>query len=168
MLFRKTILQNQRTLMNNKLSKLLYFIVCFVFFLISDLYLSKILYENITRGFAFSSKVVALTFVKNTGAAFNILPNAREFLIILSVVVLTLLFLYVIKNLKSIWMKEIFLISLLCAGIAGNLHERIVLGYVRDFFQLKFINFPVFNISDIFINISVIALIIIILLKKTK
>lgn len=168
MLFRKTILQNQGTLMNNKLSKLLYFIVCFVFFLISDLYLSKILYENITRGFAFSSKVVALTFVKNTGAAFNILPNAREFLIILSVVVLTLLFLYVIKNLKSIWMKEIFLISLLCAGIAGNLHERIVLGYVRDFFQLKFINFPVFNISDIFINISVIALIIIILLKKTK
>lgn len=168
MLFRKTTLQNQGTRMNNKLSKLLYFIVCFVFFLISDLYLSKILYQNITRGFAFSSKVVALTFVKNTGAAFNIFPNAREFLIILSVVVLTLLFLYVIKNLKSIWMKEIFLISLLCAGIAGNLHERIVLGYVRDFFQLKFINFPVFNISDIFINISVIALIIIILLKKTK
>ena len=168
MLFRKTTLQNQGTRMNNKLSKLLYFIVCFVFFLISDLYLSKIFYKNITRGFAFSSKVVALTFVKNTGAAFNIFPNAREFLIILSVVVLTLLFLYVIKNLKSIWMKEIFLISLLCAGIAGNLHERIVLGYVRDFFQLKFINFPVFNISDIFINISVIALIIIILLKKTK
>ena len=168
MLFRKTTLQNQGTRMNNKLSKLLYFIVCFVFFLISDLYLSKILYQNITRGFAFSSKVVALTFVKNTGAAFNIFPNAREFLIILSVVVLTLLFLYVIKNLKSIWMKEIFLISLLCAGNAGNLHERIVLGYVRDFFQLKFINFPVFNISDIFINISVIALIIIILLKKTK
>ena len=65
-------------------------------------------------------------------------------------------------------MKEIFLISLLCAGIAGNLHERIVLGYVRDFFELKFINFPVFNISDIFITIAVIALVIIILVKKTK
>lgn len=107
-------------------------------------------------------------FCKNTGAAFNIFPNAREFLIILSVVVITLLFLYVIRHLKSIWMKEIFFVSLLCAGIAGNLHERIVLGYVRDFFELKFVNFPVFNISDIFINIAVIALIIIILLKKTK
>lgn len=154
--------------MNSKFSKLLYFLVCFVFFLISDLYLSKLLYLNITRGFAFSSRVFALTFVKNTGAAFNIFPNAREFLIILAVVVLTLLFLYVIKNLKSIWMKEIFFISLLCAGISGNLHERIVLGYVRDFFHLKFVNFPVFNISDIFINIAVIALVIIILLKKTK
>jgi len=154
--------------MNSKFSKILYFLVCFIFFLISDLYLSKILYINITRGFAFSSKVMALTFVKNTGAAFNIFPNAREFLIILSVVVLTLLFLYVINHLKSIWMKEIFFISMLCAGIAGNLHERIMLGYVRDFFELKFINFPVFNISDIFINIAVLALIIIILVKKTK
>ncbi len=154
--------------MNNKFSKILYFLVCFIFFLISDLYLSKLLYLNITRGFAFSSKVMALTFVKNTGAAFNIMPNSREFLIILSVVVITLLFLYVIKNLKSIWMKEIFFISVLCAGIAGNLHERIVLGYVRDFFELKFVNFPVFNISDIFINIAVFALVIIILVKKTR
>lgn len=154
--------------MNNKFSKILYFLVCFIFFLVSDLYLSKLLYLNITRGFIFSSKVMALTFVKNTGAAFNIMPNSREFLIILSVVVITLLFLYVIKNLKSIWMKEIFFISVLCAGIAGNLHERIVLGYVRDFFELKFVNFPVFNISDIFINIAVFALVIIILVKKTR
>ncbi len=154
--------------MNGKFSKLLYFIVCFVFFLISDLFLSRLLYHSITGGFEYSGKLMSLTFVKNTGAAFNIFPNAREFLIILSVVVITLLFLYVIKNLKSIWFKEIFFISLLCAGISGNLHERIVLGYVRDFFQLKFVNFPVFNVSDIFINIAVIALVIIILLKKTK
>ena len=65
-------------------------------------------------------------------------------------------------------MKSIFFVSLLTAGIAGNLHERIVFGYVRDFFELTFVNFPVFNISDIFINIGVIALIILILLKKTK
>ena len=154
--------------MNGKFSKLLYFIVCFVFFLISDLFLSRLLYHSSTGVFEYSGKLMSLTFVKNTGAAFNIFPNAREFLIILSVVVITLLFLYVIKNLKSIWFKEIFFISLLCAGISGNLHERIVLGYVRDFFQLKFVNFPVFNVSDIFINIAVIALVIIILLKKTK
>ena len=154
--------------MNGKFSKLLYFIVCFVFFFFFYLFLSRLLYHSITGGFEYSGKLMSLTFVKNTGAAFNIFPNAREFLIILSVVVITLLFLYVIKNLKSIWFKEIFFISLLCAGISGNLHERIVLGYVRDFFQLKFVNFPVFNVSDIFINIAVIALVIIILLKKTK
>jgi signal peptidase II len=158
----------ERIRMNSKLSKLLYFIISFLFFLIADLYLTRLLYRSISGGFSFSNKILELTYVKNTGAAFNIFPNAREFLIILSVVVLTLLFLYVIKNLKSIWFKEIFFISMLCAGISGNLHERIVLGYVRDFFHLNFINFPVFNISDILINIAVIALVIMILLKKTK
>ena len=154
--------------MNNKFSKLIYFIVCFAFFLFCDMFFTKQLYLNVSAGNVFSSKLLDVTYVKNTGAAFNILTDAREFLIILAVVVLTLLFLYVIKNLKSIWMKEIFFISLLCAGIFGNLHERIVLGYVRDFFHLNFINFPVFNISDVFINVAVISLITIILLKKTK
>lgn len=154
--------------MNGKFSKLLYYLVCFIFFLWVDLFLTKILYKSITGGYSFSCKLFELTFIKNTGAAFNIFPNAREFLIILSVVVLTLLFLYVFKNLKSIWFKELFFISLLGAGISGNLHERICLGYVRDFFNLNFVNFPVFNISDIFINVAVVALVIIILLKKTK
>ncbi|MBR6098741.1 signal peptidase II [bacterium] len=154
--------------MNGKFAKLLYFIVCYVFFLFADLFFSRMLYHSVSDGFSFSNRVFEITFVKNTGAAFNLFPDAREFLIILAVVVLTLLFLYVIKNLKSIWFKELFFISMLCAGVAGNLHERISLGYVRDFFNLNFISFPVFNISDILINIAVVALVIIILLKKTK
>ena len=83
-------------------------------------------------------------------------------------IALVLLALHVIHNLKSISLKSCFFIALLSAGIAGNLHERIIYGYVRDYFQLNFINFPVFNISDILINIGVIALIIMILIKKTK
>ncbi len=154
--------------MSKKLSKIIYLIVCFVFFLISDLYLSELLVKNIARGFAFSSKVIALTYVQNSGAAFNILNNSREFLIILSVVALVLIFGYIIRHAKSISMKSIFFSSLLAAGIAGNLHERIVFGFVRDFFELKFVDFPVFNISDIFINIGVIALIILILIRKAK
>lgn len=154
--------------MNRKFSNFLYLCVCYVFFLAADLYLTKLLYKSITNGLGFSNRFMEFTYVKNTGAAFNIFSDGREFLIIFSVVVLTLIFTYAIRNIKSLWMKEIFFISLLCAGISGNVHERIVLGYVRDFFQLKFINFPVFNISDIFINIGVIALIILILLKKTK
>lgn len=154
--------------MSNKISKFLYLVVCFVFFLISDLYLSDLLVKNITRGYAFSSNIIALNYIKNTGAAFSLLRDSREFLIIISVVALVLIFGYVIKHLKSISMKSIFFTSLLAAGIAGNLHERIALGYVRDFFELKFVDFPVFNISDIFINIGVIALIILILIKKTR
>ena len=151
-----------------KLSKIVYFIVCFVFFLISDLYLSNQIIRSISDGLTLSNPVFRLNFVKNTGAAFSLLPNAREFLIILSVVAITLFFVYVYNHIKSISLKTVFTISFLCAGIAGNLHERIVYGYVRDFFEITCFNFPVFNISDIFITIGVIALVILILIKKAK
>ena len=59
-----------------------------------------------------------------------------------------------------------FWAAMLIAGISCNMYERIVFGYVRDFFKLNFIEFPVFNISDIFINISVLAIIIIIIKNK--
>lgn len=154
--------------MHKKLSSSIYLIVCFIFFLWVDLYFSAQLVRLLTHGMKVSTPVFALTYVKNYGAAFNILQNSREILIILSVIAITLLFGYVIRNLKSISFKSIFFISLLSAGIAGNLHERIVYGYVRDFFEIRAFHFPVFNISDIFITIGVIALIILILVKKAK
>ena len=154
--------------MHRKLSSSIYLIVCFIFFLWVDLYFSAQLVRQLSHGLHISNKVFALTYVKNYGAAFSILQNSREMLIILSVVAITLLFGYVIKHLKSISFKSIFFISLLSAGIAWNLHERIIYGYVRDIFEIKSFNFPVFNISDILFTIGVIALIILILIKKTK
>ena len=149
----------------NKASKFIYFAVCYVFFIFTDLYLSNVMVENLRNGFHMSNAVFSLNYVKNTGAAFSILQDSRELLIILSMIALVLLALHVINHLKSISLKTCFFIALLSAGIAGNLHERIAYGFVRDYFQLNFINFPVFNISDIFINIGVIALIV---MKKTK
>ncbi len=152
----------------NKASKFIYFAVCYVFFIFTDLYLSNVMVENLRSGFHMSNAVFSLNYVKNTGAAFSILQDSRELLIILSMIALVLLALHVINHLKSISLKTCFFIALLSAGIAGNLHERIIYGFVRDYFQLNFINFPVFNISDIFINVGVIALIVMILIKKTK
>ena len=149
-----------------KTSKFIYFVVCYAFFIFFFFYMSSILVDKITHGFRMSNPVFSLNYVKNTGAAFSILQNSRELLIILSMIALVLLALHVINNLKSISLKTCFFIALLSAGIAGNLHERIVFGYVRDFFQLNFVNFPVFNISDIFINVGVIVLIVMILIKR--
>ena len=50
---------------------------------------------------------------------------------------------------------------MLVSGILCNTYERITFGFVRDYFQLKTIYFPVFNISDILINISVLAIIVV-------
>src|SRR5574344_1534945 len=122
-----------------KLSKYFYVTVLFVLFLFADLLASNYLANNYTD-INISNKYMSLTYIRNTGAAFSLLQNSLE----------------------------LFIISILSAGIAGNLHERIALGFVRDFFHLKFVNFPVFNISDIMINIGVIFIVLLILLKKNK
>lgn len=152
----------------SKTSKYIYFAFCYIFFIFVNIYTSNIIVENLTNGFKLDNPVFSLNYVKNTGAAFSILHDAKEALIILAVAALVLLIMYVIKHIKKISLKECFFIALLSGGIAGNLHERIAYGFVRDYFQLNFVNFPVFNISDIFINIGVIALIILIIIKRTK
>ena len=155
--------------MNKKVSNFIYFIICCIFFIYANLSLSNFIVYNLQKGLHTPDGIISLHYIKNTGAAFSILKDAREILIILSVVVLVLLFLYVLKHLKSLSMKSLFFIAMLSAGIAGNLHERIAYGYVRDFFELSFISgLPVFNLADIFINIGVIVLIILILVKKSK
>ena len=69
---------------------------------------------------------------------------------------------------------------LLCAGATGNLIDRIANSYVKDFIYFKLIDFPIFNVSDIYVSVSMCLLIILIFfvykdddfkflsLKKTK
>ena len=115
-----------------KTGKLVYFIICYVFFIFANLYTSSILVDKLVHGYRLSNAVFSLNYIKNTGAAFSILQDSRELLIILSMIALVLLALHVFNHLKSISLKTCFFIALLSAGIAGNLHERIVFGYVRD------------------------------------
>lgn len=151
--------------MQKKISKYFYFSICFAFFVFVTLYVSDLLVAQLMHGFSYSNPVFSLNYVENTGAAFSILKDSRELLIIVSVAAICLIISYIIRHISAISMKTLFFLAMLAAGIGGNLHERIALGFVRDYIQLNFINFPVFNISDIFINIGVIA-VIIILLKK--
>jgi signal peptidase II len=141
-------------------SRYIVFIAVFMVFFAINLFAT----EFLLKISEFDNMVFSLRHIENHGAAFSILQNAREFLIILACVVLTLIFQYTYKNSRSL--NEIFFSGVLAAGIAGNLHERIQLGYVRDFFKLNFIDFPVFNISDIFIFVGVNALIILIMARK--
>lgn len=143
-------------------SKLLYFVVTFGFFVGVNSFFADLCIRNS----GYSNELVSLTYVKNTGAAFSILQNSTTLLVGVSIAALILILIYVLKHLKTIKMKELFFISLLSAGVFGNLYERITLGYVRDFFDLRMFDFPVFNISDVFINLAVAALIILLIVKK--
>ena len=154
--------------MKTSIGKYFFLIVCFIFWLFLALFSSKLIVDNLTSGHHYSNAVFQLHYLKNTGAAFSLLQNAREFLIIVSIVSITMLFMYVHDNIKNIHLISISFISLLSAGIAANCHERIVLGFVRDYIQLNFVNFPIFNVADIFITIGVIALVVILLFYKGR
>ena len=151
-----------------KVSKFLYFSGMFLLFTSLNFYFSNLFTHKLSQGWQFSNSLLKMIYVENTGAAFSILQNSTNFLIIISIIALLGIFYYVIKYAKLICIKELLFLSFLTTGILGNLYERIFFGYVRDFFNLAFVNFPIFNISDIFINIGVVGMIVLILLTKKQ
>ena len=94
-----------------------------------------------------------LTYVENRGAAFGIMQNQRWFFIVLTVAVLAVV-LFVCFRYKDKHLLLCTALSLLTGGAVGNMIDRIVYGYVVDFFDFRLIDFPVFNVADIFIVIG--------------
>ena len=98
-----------------------------------------------------------LDYVRNYGAAFNIFSGNRLFLSIISII-FSLIIIYLIIRKKSSNIIEYISYSFILGGTIGNGIDRIINGYVIDFINLNIINFPVFNIADISINIGFIFL----------
>ena len=105
--------------------------------------------------------VFHLTYVQNFGAAFSTMQNKRIFLILMtSLFLLAILVLLVTKKMHSPWMVSCW--SLVLAGGVGNLIDRIFRdgGYVVDMFDFRLINFPVFNLADVFVCVGTCLLIV--------
>ncbi len=99
----------------------------------------------------------SFTLIGNTGAAFSILNSNTIFLIIISLVALNLIYIYFLKG-KELKLKEEVTFGILTGGILGNLVDRIFKGEVIDYldFTIFSYNFPIFNLADIMIVLSVI------------
>ena len=144
-----------------KNSKIIYLFVTTIFFILLDFFFSDFILQN---GYKLAENpVFDITFIQNQGAAFNIFDGYKVFLIAFALLAFLFLIFYVIKQIEKISVMGLFFTSLLLSGIFNNMSERIVFGYVRDFIKLNFVDFPVFNLSDLFINIGVFGMIIIIL-----
>ena len=123
--------------MMTKSSKLIYFIISVIFFIISDLYFSDLILNNYQDSVPQNS-FFDLIFVQNQGAAFSILENFKGFLIAFSVLALFTIFIYLFKNIMKYSSIACFWTAMLVSGISCNLYERIAYGYVRDFIKLNF------------------------------
>ena len=106
--------------------------------------------------------------VHNYGAAWGIFEGSQVMLIIMSLIFLCIFIWYFIVEKKKSWL---FIVTFAClfAGCLGNLYDRIVFGYVRDFIQFAFWqSFPIFNFADTFLTIGVIMFIIYLLIPLFK
>lgn len=121
---------------------------------------------NVIPGF------INFIFVKNTGAAWGMLAGRPVFLIVVSILVLALYIAFFVLKVRKHKEKTSLLLGIstgfIVGGCLGNMYDRIFLGYVRDFINFEFINFPVFNFADVGLTIGVILLIIYFIFIYTK
>jgi len=112
--------------------------------------------------------VFHFTYVENRGAAFGMLQNARVFFIALTVIVLTMLSVYMVKKRRTTapWMRVA--LSFIYAGALGNLIDRAILGYVRDMFDFRLIRFYVFNVADACLTVGACMLVLFLLAEEFK
>lgn len=108
--------------------------------------------------------VFHLTYIQNRGAAFGMLQGKQWLLIPVTILVLIGMIVYFKKvpSTKAGTWAKVSLV-LIISGAIGNLIDRILLSYVRDFLYFRLIDFPVFNIADTFVVIGVGILLLVIL-----
>ena len=135
-----------------------YFILLSILIILSDQLTKYIINLNHTSLINNDLIFFSIDYVKNYGAAFNIFSGSRIFLSTVSTII-TLYLIYFILCKKNISNLDLLSYSFILAGTVGNGLDRIIKGYVIDFINLNFINFPVFNIADISINIGFIFII---------
>ena len=143
--------------MINKLQTKLYFLSLSIFIILSDQFTKYLILYNYKIFMNKDFLLFRLDFVKNYGAAFNIFSGTRLFLSIISII-FSILLIYLILRKNTLNSLDLFSYSLILGGTIGNGFDRILKGFVIDFISLKIINFPVFNIADISINIGFIFL----------
>ena len=145
-------------------------IVAYSLFIIFLDQVSKFLVLS-TLGFERSKNVIPnllnFTLVKNKGAAFSLFSNSTSILTVASVLATLLLITIIFKSPpKSYW--NFIGLAYLLGGTVGNGIDRLFKGYVLDFFELVPINFPIFNIADVSINIAIVCFIIDIIKDKSR
>lgn len=104
-------------------------------------------------------KFFSITYVKNPGVAFGWFPDWRLPPILMALAMILIITYYSLKLPEEERITR-WALALLVGGAIGNLYDRVVYGFVVDFFLFHFgaFDFPVFNIADIIIDLGVFML----------
>jgi len=118
----------------------------------------------------FNSTYLNIVLIWNKGIAFGLFSfNEAYFYNILTLVITIIIFILIFMSSKSVGFKKYSLLMII-GGALGNLHDRIFSKAVPDFIVLHINNFHwfIFNVSDIFITLGVISLIVLEIVPNKK
>ena len=108
--------------------------------------------------------VFELHYLENRGAAFGMMQGQQTFFLIIGILVFAGV-IYLFRHMSEepkFWPIRLIAIAI-SAGAWGNMLDRIRLAYVVDFFYFKLIDFPIFNVADIYVSVATVVLILLVL-----
>ncbi len=108
--------------------------------------------------------VFELHYLENRGAAFGMLQGQQWFFLLMGIAVFfaaLYLFRYMSEDRKFLPVRLVAVCIL--AGAWGNMIDRLRFSYVVDFFYFKLINFPIFNVADIYVSVATAVLFVLVL-----
>ena len=112
-----------------------------------------------SEGISVITGIFELQYLENRGAAFGILQTHQVLFLLITVlaaVLLTYIYARIPDDKKYIPLRICYV--LLMAGAFGNMIDRAFRGYVVDFFYFKLIDFPIFNVADIYVTVTMVLL----------
>ena len=110
--------------------------------------------------------VLEFYYLVNTGSSWGMLAGQKALILFISAVIIALCIFMIAKSPDDVkYIPFNISLSMIIAGGIGNGIDRIRFSYVIDFIYFKAINFPVFNVADIFVTCGAVLFILLILFK---
>lgn len=108
--------------------------------------------------------VFELFYSENRGAAFSILQGKQGFLFLITLAVLAFTVYALVKMpVSRRFLPLTICLNMLASGAIGNMVDRVSNGYVVDFLYFSLIDFPIFNVADIYVTTSAAAFLLLML-----
>lgn len=108
--------------------------------------------------------VFELHYLENRGAAFGLLQGQKIFFVLITLIILAVIVYVLVKApYQKLYTKLHITLVFIASGAVGNLIDRLRYDYVVDFLYFSLINFPIFNVADIYVTLASFYLVILLL-----
>lgn len=148
--------------MNRLLKRYSLFGVLVILAVLLDQWTKRLAYENlrVNGPVVLLKGVFELLYSENRGAAFGILQGKQSFFFLVALAVLVVVILFLARlPFEKRYVPLFVCMVLLASGALGNLIDRVMRGFVVDFFYFRLIDFPIFNVADCYVVVAAALLI---------